>query len=48
MATTTLEVFMPSTWWMAPDTPWYVPYLIWLGVIVMTGVVQLWRGRHDI
>ena len=34
--------------WMTPDTPWYVPYLIWLAVIVMTGVVQLWRGRHEL
>lgn len=34
--------------WMTSDTPWYVPYLIWLAVIVMTGVVQLWRGRHEL
>ena len=34
--------------WMAPETPWYVPYLIWLGVIVMTGIVQLWRGRDGL
>jgi Zn-dependent membrane protease YugP len=34
--------------WMAPGTPWYVPYLIWLGVIVMTGVVQYRRGRHEL
>ena len=34
--------------WMAPDTPWYVPYLIWLAVIVMAGAVQLWRGRHEL
>lgn len=34
--------------WMAPETPWYVPYLIWLAVIVMAGAVQLWRGRHEL
>ncbi len=34
--------------WMAPQTPWYVPYLIWLAVIVMTGVVQHWRSRHEL
>ena len=34
--------------WMSPETPWYVPYLIWLGVIVMTGIVQLWRGRDGL
>jgi hypothetical protein len=34
--------------WMSPRTPWYVPYLIWLGAIVMTGVAQHWRGRHEL
>ena len=34
--------------WMAPGTPWYVPYLIWFGVIVVTGVIQHWRGRHEL
>ncbi len=34
--------------WMAPETPWYVPYVIWLAVIVMTGIVQYWRGRHEL
>ena len=34
--------------WTAPGTPWYVPYLIWLAVIVMTGVVQRWRGRDEL
>jgi hypothetical protein len=34
--------------WMAPGTPWYVPYFIWFGVIVMTGVVQYWRGRRGL
>ena len=34
--------------WMTPETPWYVPYLIWLAVIVMTGVVQLARGRDEL
>lgn len=34
--------------WMAPETPWYVPYLIWLAVIVMTGIVQHRRGRDEL
>ena len=34
--------------WMTPETPWYVPYLIWLAVIVMTAIVQRWRGRHEL
>lgn len=34
--------------WMTPKTPWYLPYLIWLGVIVMTGIVQYWRRRNEL
>jgi hypothetical protein len=34
--------------WMSPGMPWYVPYLIWLAVIVMTALIQLWRGRHEL
>lgn len=34
--------------WMSPGSPWYVPYLIWLAVIIMTGIVQHWRGRHGL
>ena len=34
--------------WMSPGTPWYVPYLLWLGVIVATALIQIWRGRHDV
>lgn len=34
--------------WMSPGTPWYVPYVIWLAVIVMTGIVQHWRSRHEL
>ena len=34
--------------WMTPETPWYVPYLLWLCVIVIPAVVQHWRGRHEL
>ena len=52
--------------WMTPETPWYVPYLIWLCVIgasephrrserliwlcviVVTGIVQQLRDRHEL
>ena len=37
-----------NLFWMAPQTPWYVPYLIWLAVIVMTGIVQHRRDRHEL
>jgi hypothetical protein len=34
--------------WMAPETPWYVPYLIWFGVIVVTGIIQQLRDHHEL
>ena len=34
--------------WMRPGTPWYVPYLLWLGAIAATALIQYWRGRHDL
>jgi hypothetical protein len=34
--------------WMVPDNPWYLPYLIWLAIIVITGIVQYWRDRHGL
>ena len=34
--------------WMTAETPWYVPYLLWLGVIAVTAIVQIRRGRHDL
>ena len=34
--------------WMSAGTPWYVAYLIWLAVIALTCVAQLWRGRHGL
>lgn len=36
------------TLWMKSDTPWYVPYLLWLGVIVVTACIQYVRGRHEL
>ncbi|MDX1431718.1 MAG: hypothetical protein R3286_04640 [Gammaproteobacteria bacterium] len=34
--------------WMTDETPWYVPYLLWLGVIAVTAIIQTWRGRHEL
>lgn len=34
--------------WVAPDTPWYVLYLIWFCAIVVTGIVQHWRDRNEL
>ena len=30
-------------WWAAPDSPWYLIYLIWFGVIALIARVN---GRH--
>jgi hypothetical protein len=34
--------------WMSDESPWYVPYLLWLGVIAVTAIIGIWRGRHDL
>lgn len=30
-----------QSWWAADDSPWYLPYLIWLLLIVLTA--RPWR-----
>jgi len=30
-------------WWTTPGSPWYLPYLMWFGIIVLTAWIQ---GRH--
>ncbi len=32
-------------WWTSPDSPWYVPYLLWLAIILVTAWFQ--RRRHE-
>ncbi|MEJ2618804.1 MAG: hypothetical protein P8163_00810 [Candidatus Thiodiazotropha sp.] len=32
-------------WWTSPGRDWYLPYLLWLGVIVFIGWVN--RRRHE-
>ena len=32
-----------TTWWLGAHGPWYLPYLLWLGVIAATA--WLYRGR---
>lgn len=34
-------------WWTNPDMPWYVPYLLWLGVIFLGGWSQWRRSHHE-
>ena len=33
------------TWWTTRDSPWYVPYLIWLFIIAVIAWVQF--RRHE-
>jgi len=30
-------------WWTSPESPWYVPYLIWLAIITVIAWIQLRR-----
>lgn len=36
------------TWWAVEDSPWYLPYVIWLIIIVLVAFAQLRRGHHDV
>ncbi len=33
-------------WWASDDSPWYLPYLLWLMIIVLAAWVQR-RNRTD-
>ena len=35
-------------WWAADDSPWYVPYLLWLLIIGLTFWLQRRRARHEL
>lgn len=38
----------PLTPWLAHEnTPWYLPYVIWLGVIGLAAWLNWDRRRHD-
>lgn len=37
-----------TDWWAAQSPPWYVPFALWAGIIALTAVVVLRRGRHDV
>lgn len=32
-------------WWTSKDSPWYIPYLLWLAIIVFIAWIQ--RRHHD-
>lgn len=31
--------------WAKPGHPWYLPYLIWLGLVGLIATVAWWRDR---
>lgn len=37
-----------TTWWSSEGNPWYLPYLFWLGIIVLTAWLSSRWGRHDL
>lgn len=37
-----------TDWWARDDSPWYLPYLLWLGLIALIAAVALRRDSHDI
>lgn len=34
--------------WATPNAPWYLPYIVWLGIIVLVALVQSKRHRHEL
>lgn len=38
--------FPVSVWWLLGTPAWYLPYLLWLGVILLAVLAQRWRSRR--
>lgn len=36
------------TWWASDDSPWYAPYLLWLGLIGLAAAIAHRRDRHGL
>lgn len=34
-------------WWASLDAPWYAPYLLWAGLILLSAGLQYRLGRDD-
>ena len=35
-----------KAWWAADDSPWFAPYLIWAGLILLTWLLRRRLDRH--
>jgi hypothetical protein len=36
-----------ASWWLATSPPWYLPYLLWLAVIVLAAWQARRSAKHD-
>jgi len=36
-----------TAWWAAAEPPWYVPFLLWAGLIALVAVEQTRRSADD-
>ena len=34
--------------WISPEVSWFVPYLVWLGIIFMTYGLQRLLSKHEL
>jgi len=34
-------------WWSSSESPWYTPYLLWSGVIILIALLNHRRPSHD-
>ena len=37
-----------TRWWAQGDPPWYLPYLLWGGVLLLIYLLQRWQRRDDV
>lgn len=35
-------------WWAQNDAPWYLAYLLWFAIIVLSAWLSFWRRRNDL
>lgn len=45
-----IYLFSPAIlqWWLAPDSSWYRPYILWLVLIVATFILQSEKDRDEL
>jgi hypothetical protein len=45
-----LLVLLPplSAFWTSVDSPWYLPYLVWLGIILLAARLQHLLRKHAV